>query len=87
MITVFNRKELLITYDMRISSEVRTILHTNHIEYKVKVVNTLCPSIFGSRNRRHKGSYGVDLSKTYEYKIYVKSTDYENALYLINSIS
>lgn len=84
MITIFNRKELLITYDMKLQSEVRTILQNNKIEYTVKVKNLLSPSPAGGKSRAHTGSFGVDLSKAYEYKIYVKQTDYEKASSLIN---
>ena len=44
MITIFNRKELLITYDMNKQSEVRTILQNHKIEYNVKVKNLLSPT-------------------------------------------
>lgn len=29
---------------------------------------------------------GIDLNKVYEYKIYVKTSDYEKTLYLMNTI-
>ena len=41
MITLFNRKEILITYDMKQQSDVRTILRDHDIEYDVKVKNLL----------------------------------------------
>ena len=83
MISIFNRKELFITYDMKKQSEIRTILQNNHIEYKVKVKNLLSPTPMNSGSRSHMGSVGIDLSKSYEYKIYVKSSEYDKALYLI----
>ena len=63
MISIFNRKELLITYDMKKQSEVRTILKNNEIEYKVK--NILSPTPLNSGSRVHMGSVGIDLSKAY----------------------
>ena len=86
MISIFNRKELLITYDMKKQSEIRTVLKNNEIEYKVKVKNILSPTPLSSGSRAHMGTVGIDLSKAYEYKIYVKASDYEKALYLINII-
>ena len=83
MITIFNRKELLITYDMQKQSEVRTILRNHKIKYDVKVKNLLSPSPMHAGSRTHAGSYGIDLTKSYEYKIYVKKADYERALELI----
>ena len=85
MITVFNRKELLMTYDMQRQSEIRNILRSQNIEYHVKVKNLLNPSPFSSNPRARTGSFGINLTKTYEYKIYVKKSDYEQAKYLINS--
>ena len=76
----------MIIYDMEKQSEVRTILKNNEIEYKVKVKNILSPTPVNSGSRAHMGSIGIDLSKAYEYKIYVKVLDYEKALYLINTI-
>ena len=86
MISVFNRKELLITYDIKKQSGVRTVLKNHEIEYKVKVKNILSPTPLNSGSRVHMGSVGIDLSKAYEYKIYVKASDYDKALYLMNTI-
>ena len=83
MITMLNRKELLITYDMNKQSEVRTILQNHKIEYNVKVKNLLSPTPVSAGSRAHAGSLGVDLSKSYEYKIYVKKSDYERAISLM----
>ena len=83
MITIFNRKELLITYDSKEQSEVRTILRDHKIKYNVKVKNLLSPSIFSTSGRTYVGSRGTDLAKSYEYKIYVKKSDYEEAIALL----
>lgn len=83
MITVFNRKELLITYDMTRQNEVRTILRDHKIKYDVKVKNLLSPSPMHVGARAQAGSLGMDLTKSYEYKIYVRKADYERALELI----
>lgn len=83
MITIFNRKELLITYDMNKQSEVRTILQNHKIEYSVKVKNLLSPTPLSSGSRGHMATPGVNLSKAYEYKIYVKKEDYERAIFLM----
>lgn len=86
MITLFNRQELLITYDMKKQSDVRTILQNHKIEYSVKVKNLLSPSPISSGDRGHRAMPGIDLNKAYEYKIYVKKEDYEKALELMNRI-
>ena len=87
MITIFNRKELLITDDMKKQSEVRTTLQNHNIKYDVKIKNLLSPSIFSRSGRTYIGSRGVDLTKSYEYKIYVKKSDYEEAVVLLNENS
>ena len=83
MISIFNRKELLITYDMKKQSDVRTILQNHKIEYNVKVKNLLSPSPLSTNGRTRIGSQGIDITKSYEYKIYVKKADYERAVKII----
>lgn len=83
MITIFNRKELLITYDMKRQGEVRLILQNHNIPYSVKVKNLQSPSPLCANTRTHTGTLGMDLMKSYEYKIYVKKVDYEKAIMLI----
>ena len=38
MITIFNRKQLILTYDMRVQSKVRDILSANNIDYIINPV-------------------------------------------------
>ena len=46
MLTLYNRKELLITMDMKRQSEVREILTAHGIEYKVQTTNRESPTAF-----------------------------------------
>lgn len=82
MITIFTRKELLITFDMKRQSEVRDILAANNIDYVIKVTNLLSASSFGG-SRARTGSFGVNQNTSCEYKIYVHKNDYDYALRLI----
>ena len=82
MITIFNRKELLVTYDTKKQSEVRAILQNHKINYDVKVKNILGSSSRGAR--AYTGSLGIDLNKSYEYKIYVSKSDYDRSVALVN---
>ena len=82
MITIFNRKELLITLDMKRYSDVREILSANGINYTVKVTNRQAAALIGS-SRARVGSFGTNQNFAYEYKIYVHKKDYDNALRLI----
>ena len=83
MITVFNRKELLITMDMSRQSNVRDILSANGIDYTIKVTNLQSASAVGNMRGRF-GSFGINQDYSYEYKIYVHKQDYDYALKLIS---
>lgn len=82
MLTLYNRKELLITMDMKRQSEVREILTAQGIEYKVQTTNRESPTAF-DRQRVYSGSLGIDQNQVYEYKIYVNKKDYDAAIGLI----
>ena len=82
MITIFTRKELLITLDAGRQANVCSILAANGIKYAVKVTNLQSTSAIIS-NRGRNGSFGINQNDSYEYKIYVHKKDYENALRLI----
>ena len=51
MITIFNRKELIVTASMEKQAEVRDILAKNHMPYEVKTVNRSSGSALGGRTR------------------------------------
>lgn len=38
MITIFNRKQLIITYDMTVQSKVRDILMANNVDYSINPI-------------------------------------------------
>lgn len=71
MITIFNRKELIITYDTAIQSKVRDILASDNIDYIIKARNV------------HPCALNL---RSYEYKIFVYKKDYEQASYLIRDV-
>ena len=85
MLLLFNRKELAITYDLKKQSEIRTLLQNNGIKYDVKTKNLLSPSPMNAGSRAHSGSLDIDLTKAYEYKIYVSKSDYERAVELLRT--
>ena len=70
MITVFNRKELIITYDLKLHLKIRDILAVNGVDYRI-----INPLIFSTR-------YYAPV----EYKIYVRRKDYERACYLVKDV-
>lgn len=86
MITVFNRKELLVTTDLKRQANVQNLLAAKGIEAFVNTVNiTEHGRAFGS-NRSHTGSFGINQTAMYEYHIYVNRKDYEYARSLIGVI-
>lgn len=78
MITIFNRKELFVTFSSEEQLRIRNILRDNNIEHYVK-----CQSR-NFWNRGRTGSFGLNSEYLYDYKIYVRNKDYEKAIYLIN---
>ncbi len=75
MITIFNRKELLTTTDMKLQGKARDILAAAGIPYKV-FARTRTPA-------RRGMTFGADLSISYVYKIYVHKNDHAHAVYLL----
>lgn len=68
MITIFNRKEILITRDLIALKKCTDGLEAKGIDYKV-VTNSL-----GNPERYH-GIPGVKSESTYEYRVYVNKKD------------
>lgn len=82
MITVFNRRELIITMKMDLQAQVRDILSQNGIDYTVKTVNLQAAPLLGN-SRGRTGSFGINQDYPYEYKIYVHKKDFEKAVSLL----
>ena len=71
MIIIFNRKQLLLTYDMKLQAKVREILAVNKIDYYFNPISM---------------SWNTSRASKAEYKIYVKKSDYEEAQWLIRDV-
>jgi hypothetical protein len=84
LITIFNRKELLTTQSIQRQAEVRQILSQHDMEYLIKTINRRSPSPFWSGTRAYTGSFGENPLLEYEYIIYVKKEEFDQAGYLIN---
>ena len=80
MLTIFNRRELYMTYHMNDRVRVCDILRANGIDYRIKTTNTTSSAMGG---RRGGSTLGVDMDYAYEYKIYVHKDDHDRALHLI----
>ncbi|MHB1154922.1 MAG: hypothetical protein ACYCWE_15240 [Eubacteriales bacterium] len=86
MLTIFNRRELTITFDMKRSAEIRTLLAQNGIAYSIKVINRNSPSPFDAGSRARTGSLGVNQQIAYEYIVYVRKSDYEKSAGIIDGL-
>ena len=83
MITIFNRKEVCITYDMKRQAEIRNILQGANIDYIIRTKNRTETMLVRGGTRAYTGSWGNRQMMDYEYHIYVHKDDYERALYLM----
>lgn len=84
MITIFNRRELMITYSMDERVRICDILRANNIDYTTKTINTTASS-FGSSRRASTGTLGLNMDCIYEYHIYVHKKDLDYATHLIHT--
>lgn len=83
MITLFNRKELICTFDMKKQAKVSGILDEHHIDYRIKTSNRKSPCPVASGSRSRTGTYGKKTEFEYEYRIFVKKEEFEKAKSLI----
>ena len=81
MIHLFNRRELMITGDLRKVNDIRELLTANRIEYLVKDFNQRTAKSLGAGRAR---TSAVTLGRKQEhYVIYVHKDDQEYAEYLL----
>lgn len=79
MITLFNRKELTVTFDLNEQARLRKLLAEEGIDYSVKTVNRLSASPFSAGSRGRTGTYGQKTEGMIEYIIYVKRAEYDRS--------
>ena len=84
MITIFNRRELLTTYDMAQQAQVRAALVAAGVAYKVRVGDRKNGHAMLARSRARTGSFGENMAMAYEYTIYVAKEDLERAQLALN---
>lgn len=75
MITIFNRRELTVTFSMEEQTKIRNLLDSHNVNYYIKVINMFAQ---GS-SRGHIGSPGLNMNAAYEYKFYVHKDHFEIA--------
>lgn len=77
MITIFNRKELTITYSMEKEAKIRNLLSAHNIDYSISTLGNMMQNMTPSR-------VGIRVDVPTEYRIFVKKKDYEKAVHLLN---
>ena len=83
MIHIFNRRELLLSYDLRQVNDIREILRANRIDYSVKAFYSRSP--FSSSAGRTRSAYFGPGSQQERFVVYVHKTDYDRAMYLLRN--
>lgn len=78
MITIFNRAELLVTYDLDKLCQFRDVLNANDIEYTYNMKDRTAPTI-GGGSRARSGNFAINQAAQIEYKLYVRKNDLERA--------
>ena len=73
MITLFNRAELLITYDLNRFNRVRDALAGAGIDYTYRTKD------LASHNRGRDGAFAIDQDARVEYKLYVHKNQLDRA--------
>lgn len=82
MITIFNRKELISTFDLEKQRAVRATLSQHGIDYYVKVIDLNNGPAFSPGRRASFGTLGEKIMQ--EYRIYVNKKDLDEATFVIN---
>jgi len=83
MITFFNRKELLMSYDLRQVNNLREILRANQIDCHVKASYPRSASAIGA-GRVRTASFGP-VRQQERFTVYVHKSDYDHAMYLLQT--
>lgn len=84
MITIFNRKELFSTYDIKIQAQIREVLAQNRVDYRIKIINR--ESLFPlSPAAQRLGRAGQKTNFAQEYKIYVHKDEAEKAAFFLRN--
>lgn len=82
MITILNRREVFMTYDLQKMAMARDLLDREKIKHDYKVINRNSPSVM-SDTRARTGTFGQNPNLMREYILYVNKKDYDYAKALL----
>ena len=83
MVTIFNRRELLMTYDLRQMNDLRELLRAHRIDHSVKAAYPRT-SFVASESRARTASFGPNRRQE-RYIVYVRKADWEYAIHLLRN--
>ena len=84
MITIFNRRQLAVTYALEEKIHICRVLAEQNIAYMVREVHRTAPRAITSERPRD-GSFGKQAEMVTAYFIYVKRTDFTAAVKALGS--
>ena len=90
MITIFNRVELFLTYDLSRFNQVRDTLEGAGLDYIYRSKDLTSPTMWeglcGGSSRGRTGTFGKNDGAWVEYKLYVRRKDLDWARAILRGI-
>ena len=90
MITLFNRAELFLTYDLSRFNQVRDTLEGAGLDYIYRSKDLTSPTMWeglcGGSSRGRTGTFGMNDGAWVEYKLYVRRKDLDWARAILRGI-
>ena len=90
MITIFNRAELFLTYDLSRFNQVRDTLEGAGLDYIYRSKDLTSPTMWeglcGGSSRGRTGTFGMNVGAWVEYKLYVRRKDLDWARAILRGI-
>ena len=82
MITIFNRRELAATYDVRLQARLREALAAANIDYRIRVIDRGGVAL----SRARTGSFGQNPVLQLQHILYVHKADFPRAQAILRSL-
>lgn len=91
MITIFNRAELFLTYDLSRFNQVRDTLEGAGLDYIYRSKDLTSPTMWeglcGGSSRGRTGTFAMNNDARVEYKLYVRREELELAQALLRGVN
>ena len=80
---IFNRRQLILTYNLKQVNEIKQILNANGIKFYISTHDRRGDDLLIFRGRGHQGTAFEKMEYECTYKIYVHKSDYEAAVSMV----